>query len=226
MNAEKQLLDLKDNISLRDAVYQTLKNGIMTGEFAPGERLLEIPLANQLGVSRTPVREAIKRLEREQFVEISPRCGAKVSGITDKDAVDALEVRVEIERMAVRMAAANSTKEHIRKLKSLNLDMEAAFNRKDIHGIFEADNNIHRLIAEATGNNVLISVMDMLEEHVLRYRVEYIRNIQQYKGLIEEHYEIITAIEKRESDRAEELMTRHIKEQLESIRERIREKTV
>lgn len=224
MITEGHILDTGDGLSLRDSVYKTLKQAIMTGELAPDERLMEIHLANKLGVSRTPVREAIRRLEKEQLVVINPRCGAKVAGITDKDVTDALEVRLAIENMAVKLAAQNISKEQLEKLKQINHTMELAVEREDIAGISDADNNLHRAICEAGGNNVLSMITLLLEEHVLRYRVEYIRSIQDFDALLQEHKELIRALQAGDEEEASRLITVHIENQSRRICEIIQEK--
>lgn len=224
MISEGHILDTGDGLSLRDSVYKTLKQAIMTGELAPDERLMEIHLANKLGVSRTPVREAIRRLEKEQLVVINPRCGAKVAGITDKDVTDALEVRLAVENMAVRLAAQNISKNQVEKLNQINKAMEQAVVRDDISGISDADNNLHRAICEAGGNNVLSMIMMMLEEHVLRYRVEYIRSIQDFDALLTEHKELIKALQAGDEAEASRLITIHIENQSNRICKIIQEK--
>ncbi len=220
-----KVLDNEDGGSLREAVYQTLKNSILTGELAPDERLMEIPIAHTLGVSRTPVREAIRRLEKEQLVVINPRCGARVAAITDKDVKDALKVRIVAEDMAVRLAAASITKEQLDNMRFHNEQMHIAMKQGDIQRISDEDNLLHEIIFEAAGNRVLRLMNDMLEEHVLRYRVEYIRRLHNYDALIEEHNEIIHAIEAGDELEASRLLTEHITRQRDCICRIIQEKS-
>ncbi len=224
MIAEGHILDTGDGISLRDSVYKIIKQAIMTGELAPDERLMEIPIANKLGVSRTPVREAVKRLEKEQLVIINPRCGARVAAITDKDVTDALEVRLSVENMAVRLAVHCITPEQIARLRKYNESMAMAVRNNDISGISEADYSIHRIICESTGNNVLMTIMGILEEHVIRFRVEDIRSTVDYAQLLQEHNELIAALEQRDEDGAAIVITKHISNQLGRIRRIIQQK--
>ncbi len=224
MIIEGHIIDSGDGLSLRDSVYKTLKQAIMTGELSPDERLMEIHLANKLGVSRTPVREAIRRLEKEQLVIINPRCGAKVAGITDKDVTDALEVRMTVECMAVRLASINITEEQVERLDQINKVMEIAVEKEDVTGISDADNNLHRVICEAAGNNVLSMIMLLLEEHVLRYRIEYIRSIQDFNALLLEHKELIQALKERNEAEASRLIRIHIENQSIKIRKIIQDK--
>ena len=103
--SDKLKVNMNEYLPLRDVVFNTLRQAIITGEFAPGERLMEIALANRLGVSRTPVREAIRKLELEGLVVMIPRKGAEVARITEKDLRDVLEVRCSLEELAAELAA-------------------------------------------------------------------------------------------------------------------------
>ena len=102
-------VDMNEYLPLRDVVFNTLRQAILKGELKPGERLLEIALAERLGVSRTPVREAMRKLEQEGLVVMIPRRGAQVASITEKDLNDVLEVRITLENMAIEKACANMT---------------------------------------------------------------------------------------------------------------------
>lgn len=203
--------------SLRDSVYNSLKKAIMTGVLLPDERLMEIPIANQLGVSRTPVREAIQRLEKELLVISSPRCGAKVAGITYKAVKDALDVRIGVETMVVRFAAENITVDQLEELKSINNEIRQTLDEGNVVKISDLDNLLHRKIVEATGNNVLKDIMRMLEEHVLRYRYEYIKSIKGSSRIVEEHDLIIEALENKDVEAASKYMMEHISRQQEEI---------
>lgn len=119
-----------ESISLRDSVYLTIREAILNGKYPPNKRLREIPLAEELGVSRTPVREAIKRLAEEHLVVIMPKCGAKVADYSDKDVADALAVRLVIENMAVKLAARYMTKDQVIELRDINSEMEDALKDK------------------------------------------------------------------------------------------------
>ena len=163
MISDVVLLYSGDGESLRDSVYNSLKKAIMTGVLQPDERLMEIPIANQLGVSRTPVREAIQRLEKELLVISSPRCGAKVAGITYKAVKDALDVRIGVETMVVRAVVDNITADQLIELKNINNEIRATIEEGNVVKISDLDNLLHRKIVEATGNNVLKDIMRMLE---------------------------------------------------------------
>ncbi len=217
MISDVVLLYSGEGESLRDSVYNSLKKAIMTGVLLPDERLMEIPIANQLGVSRTPVREAIQRLEKELLVISSPRCGAKVAGITYKAVKDALDVRIGVETMVVRFAVENITIDQLEELKSINNEIRQTLDEGNVVKISDLDNLLHRKIVEATGNNVLKDIMGMLEEHVLRYRYEYIKSIKGSSRIVEEHDLIIDALENKDVEAASKYMMEHISRQQEEI---------
>ena len=125
-------MDVNEYLPLRDVVFNTLRQAILTGEMEPGERLMEIQLANKLGVSRTPIREAIRKLELEGLVIMIPRKGAEVAHITEKDMRDVLEVRCTLEELAVALACKNVTPERIMDLRAANKVFESAIVSKDV----------------------------------------------------------------------------------------------
>ena len=226
MEFEGKKFDYTEGLSLRDTVYLAIREAILNGEFPPNKRLREIPLSQKLGVSRTPVREAIKKLEEEHLVVIMPKCGAKVASFTDKDVTDALDVRLTVEDMPVRLAARNMKPDQIAELKAINREMETAIRVKDISKISEADNRLHNRICIGADNRVLLKIMYMLEEQVLRYRVEYIKSVKDYKELIDEHNELIRALEAKNEDAAARIIDLHIMKQKETICEIIRKQSV
>ena len=137
-------MDVNEYLPLRDVVFNTLRQAILTGEMEPGERLMEIQLANKLGVSRTPIREAIRKLELEGLVIMIP--SAEVAHITVKDMRDVLEVRSALEELAATLACKNVTAEHIEELKTANRVFEAAIVSKDVVAIVNADVAFHNII--------------------------------------------------------------------------------
>lgn len=217
MISDVVLLYSGEGESLRDSVYNSLKKAIMTGVLQPDERLMEIPIANQLGVSRTPVREAIQRLEKELLVISSPRCGAKVAGITYKAVKDALDVRIGVETMVIGAAVDNITADQLTELKEINNEIRETIKEGNVVKISDLDNLLHRKIVEATSNNVLKDIMRMLEEHVLRYRYEYIKSIKGSYNIVEEHDLIIEAIENKDAEAASKYMIDHISRQKDEI---------
>lgn len=168
-------MDVNDYLPLRDVVFNTLRQAILRGEMEPGERLMEIQLAQKLGVSRTPIREAIRKLELEGLVIMIPRKGAEVAHITEKDMRDVLEVRCTLEELAVALACKNVTPERIMDLRAANKVFESAIVSKDVVNIVDADVQFHDTIYAMTDNDRLIQIINKLREQMYRYRLEYVK---------------------------------------------------
>ena len=217
-------VSMNEYLPLRDVVFNTLRQAILRGELKPGERLMEIQLANKLGVSRTPVREAIRKLELEGLVLMIPRKGAEVADISEKSLKDVLEVREALEELAARLACDKITKEGINRLKEAAQDFRSALKSNDITQMAEADVRFHDVICNATENQKLGQLLNNLREQMYRYRFEYLKDQQVYEKLLSEHEEIIRHIEKGEKDEAARVVSRHIVNQAQAVTDVIRTK--
>ena len=217
-------VNMNEYLPLRDVVFNTLRQAILRGELKPGERLMEIQLANKLGVSRTPIREAIRKLELEGLVLMIPRKGAEVAEITEKSLRDVLEVRRAMEELAVQLACEKITKEEIRELERVAKEFQQVVNSSDITEIAEVDVCFHDIIYTATDNQKLIQLLNNLREQMYRYRVEYLKRDGVFPQLIAEHEAIIRHIENNEKEKATEVMCRHIDNQVETVIDVIRAK--
>lgn len=215
---------MNEYLPLRDVVFHTLRQAILKGELKPGERLMEIQLAKKLGVSRTPIREAIRKLELEGLVLMIPRKGAEVAEITEKNLRDVLEVREALERLAVRLACEQITKAQVREVREAAEAFQDGLTSGNVTEIAEADEHFHDLINLATGNQKLIQILHNLREQMYRYRVEYLKNEAVFPQLLEEHESLIRAIERRQKEQAAEIVCRHINNQAEAISGIIRTK--
>ncbi len=210
-------LQMNEYLPLRDVVFQTLRQAILRGELKPGERLMEIHLAHKLGVSRTPVREAIRKLELEGLVLMIPRKGAVVAEITISDLEDVLEVRMTLEELAVRYACKRITQEQLDELRHLADEFRRSLSGSDVGACAQADVAFHDAIYEATGNKRLIQILNNLREQMYRYRMEYLKDRLSHTMLIKEHEEILEALECRDEKRALGAMSRHVERQKEHI---------
>ena len=219
--------DLKLNISeylpLRDVVFKTLREAILKGDLAPGERLMEIKLANQLGVSRTPIREAIRKLELEGLVVMVPRKGAEVAKITEKDLRDVLEVRASLEELAISLACERITDEKIAELKDALEQFSTVIKGKDVTKIAQMDVAFHDVIFEATQNARLVQMVNNLREQMYRYRLEYLKDFSTHSRLDEEHVKIFEAVSARDIERATALIREHIYNQEVTVVKNIQE---
>lgn len=209
-------------LPLRDVVFNTLRQAILTGELKPGERLMEIHLANRLGVSRTPIREAIRKLELEGLVTMIPRRGAEVAQITEKSMNDVLEVRRALDALCVELACDRITEEGLENLRKACNGFEQAVKTRDIRKIAQADVALHDIIVEATGNQRLIQLVHNLSEQMYRYRFEYIKDFSQHERLVEEHRIIYESIVKKEKETASRAAKLHIDNQEKAIIRQIR----
>lgn len=215
---------MNEYLPLRDVVFQTLRQAILRGELKPGERLMEIHLANKLGVSRTPIREAIRKLELEGLVLMVPRKGAEVAEITEKNLRDVLEVRCALEELAVQLACDRMDKRGIRDLQKAAENFKATLDSNDITKIAEADVAFHDIIYMATDNKRLIQLLNNLREQMYRYRIEYLKKKECYPQLLREHQDIIQAIANREREKATKITSQHIDNQVETVADTIRHK--
>lgn len=215
---------MNEYLPLRDVVFNTLRQAILRGELKPGERLMEIQLANKLGVSRTPIREAIRKLELEGLVLMIPRKGAEVAEITEKNMLDVLEVRRALEELAVKLACERITEEEIQELKDAADAFQKILSEKDITKIAEADEAFHDVIFKSTGNDRLIQLLNSLREQMYRYRLEYLKREEYHPQLLEEHQQIIERITSKDQSEAAELIDRHIGNQVDVMLEMIRHK--
>ena len=180
-------VNMNEYLPLRDVVFNTLRQAILRGELKPGERLMEIQLANKLGVSRTPIREAIRKLELEGLVLMIPRRGAEVAEITEKSLRDVLEVRRALEELSVKLACERITEDQIEELKVAAKEFEHVLKSGDVTAYAEADVKFHDIIYSATDNQRLISLLYNLREQMYRYRVEYLKRAEVHEKLLFEH---------------------------------------
>lgn len=221
MKEDKLQVNMDEFLPLRDVVFKTLRKGILTGELKPGERLMEIHLANRLGVSRTPIREAIRKLELEGLVTMIPRRGAEVANITEKNLKDVLEVRRALESLAIELACDRITEETKHELEERLQKVEEAVRTKDTSLIASADVAFHDMIVEASGNNRLIQLVSNLGEQMYRYRFEYIKDVSKHSQIMSEHKIMFNCIIGKDKEKAAQIVKAHIDNQEEAIMRKI-----
>ena len=215
-------MEMDEYLPLRDAVYKTLRQALLRGELKPGERLMEIALAEELGVSRTPIRDAIRKLEQDGLVRMIHRKGAQVANITEKDLTDVLEVRIGLERMAIDKACQMIGREQLDLLEQAAKGFEEAIQGGYLTEMAEADKNFHEIIYSVSGNKCLIEMQANLREQVYRYRMEYLKEENVRMILVEEHGQIVDAIRERDDEKAKNIIYRHIENQRVGIIRSIR----
>lgn len=214
-------MTLDEYLPLRDVVFNTLRDAILKGELEPGERLMEVTLAQKLGVSRTPIREAIRKLELEGLVKMTPRKGAEVAQITLKDLTDVLEVRRHLEELAVELSCKKATDAELEELKQCHEVFKHKIESDDLTEMAVADVALHDVIYKITGNKRLIQILNNLREQMYRYRLEYIKDEDKRKILVEEHEVLLKAISARDVKAAKEAIKQHINNQEKTIIENL-----
>lgn len=211
---------------LRDLVFTTLRQAILKGELLPGERLMEIQLAEKMGVSRTPIREAIRKLEREGLVIMVPRKGAEVAGISEKMLRDVLEVRMTLEKLALRLAFKRQGTDLIEKLEAAEQAFQDAIEGEKLIDMAEADEHFHFLIYEAADNDKLRELLNSLKENMYRYRLEYLKDENYRRSLMEEHNAIIEAFKTNDLEKGLDVTDTHIANQERAVIGRVRQENL
>ena len=218
--------DIQNHRPLREIVYEELKMQILTGKIVPGTRLMEVELAADMGVSRTPIREAIRKLEKEGLVTIEPRRGAYASQISVKDMVDILEVRQDMEGLAAYFASSRMTEEQMADLKRTSDSYNRAVAEGDMDSMIAYDTRFHRIIVESCNNNILVHMIEQLQELVLRFRYIYYDDFRRAENMPEENRQILEAIRDGRAEDARAAADIHIDRLKEMvIRDGIRQKT-
>lgn len=215
---------MNEYLPLRDVVFNTLRQAILKGELAPGERLMEIQLADRLGVSRTPIREAIRKLELEGLVLMIPRKGAEVARISEKSLRDVLEVRRSLEELASELACRRMSEEELDELTAAKDEFAKAVAEGDIMEMAESDEKFHDVIYNGTANSRLVQILNNLREQMYRYRLEYIKDADKRQILLIEHENIVKAIRARHVAEAKEAIREHIDNQEITVSKNIKER--
>lgn len=210
---------------LRDVIFETLRKAIVSGDIKPGERLMEVSLANQMGVSRTPVREAIRRLEAEGLVKMIPRRGTHVSELSVKDIMDVLEVRAVLDKLATDLAAKRIQQAQLKILESIHKQYISCVEKENMEGAIKKDVEFHDIIYAASGNPRLVAVAGSLREHIYRFRVIYMSDSLIAENVLNEHDEILKALREAQNNVASNLAEKHIRNQMETIIKTVTEET-
>lgn len=196
-------------ISLAEQVFERLENEILTGVYQRGEVLTEMNLVSNLGVSRTPIREALRRLEQEHIIEITPK-GILVIGVTMKDLMDIFSIRIRIEGMAAAETAKNITDEQLAELKEVLELQEFYLPKKDADRIKHMDSKFHQLIYRFSGSTALNDTLLPLHKKVQKYRKASVENENRAQQSALEHRAIFEAIAAHDAPLAAKKMEEHI----------------
>jgi DNA-binding GntR family transcriptional regulator len=204
-----------------DAVYQALRHGILQGDLAPGKRLRSDALANELRVSRTPVREALRKLEAEGLVARSGS-GLIVRALSEQDLTELFYVREALEGMAARLAAENATPSEMAEIRELLEDMEALRGRGDVEALRRLTGEFHQLVCRASHNNRLLQSLKALLDTVRQIQTSTLYGEGRPAEALKEHRNLLLAIEAHDGDRAEKLAREHRRTTLRLRKEMLR----
>lgn len=199
--------------SLRGKVFQKLREDILSGKYKDGDELREITIGEELGVSRTPVREALRQLELEGLVEIVPNKGAYVTGITPKDVVDIYKIRSMLEGLCARWATEHITDEQLEELEEIVMLSEFHLRKAKegkLQHVSELDGKFHRILYEASNSRILDHVLTDFHKYVQLARSLSVRNKGRAEKSVAEHRAILEAMKNKDKNLAEKLANEHI----------------
>lgn len=209
---------------LREKIADKIRTDIIRGVFRNGERLVEPKLAKNLGISRTPIREALRQLEGEGFIEIVPRRGAIVKELTIKDIDDLYAIKANLEGLAARQATANLTEEQLEILININRKFkDYAEKNPNVSDEYLKDNiDFHNIFISASGNIKLVDILDGLSKNFQRLKSMLVADTGRAVNAVKEHKKIIDAFISKDPDLAERTVRDHIISSWEYLKERIK----
>ena len=204
--------------SLRGQVFDKIRSDILNGKYKRGEELVESSMGKELGISRTPVREAIRQLELEGLVQLVPNKGAFVTGISEKDVRDIYLIRARLEGLAARMAAKNITPELLDAMEETVVLSEYHAKKEHYEQVCEMDSKFHKLLYKASGSRILEHTLTDFHQYVQRVRMASIMKKRRMEKSNDEHDAILTAIREHDEEKAELVATRHISNTVENLK--------
>ena len=191
-------------------VAERLRLLIDSGELAPGTRLNENELCQNMGVSRTPLREAIRSLATEGLVELQPNRGAIVSVVSQDDVTEILPIMASLEGLGGRLAAVQMQADQIKQIRQIHNQMVTHYQKNEVTEYFETNRLIHELITEGSGNQTLVDTINSLSAKVRRARFSAKMTRESWARAVSEHEEMITALEARDPNRLEAILIQHV----------------
>ncbi len=202
--------EVTDKYSLRGRVFHRLREDILSGKYKEGDELKEVAIGEELGVSRTPVREAFRQLELEGLIQIIPNKGAYVTGITEKDVKDIYMIRSLLEGLCARWACEHITDEQMEEMEENIYLAKFHAQKGHLEQMAELDNRFHDILYEACNSKMLEHQLKDFHEYVLRVRKKTLSNVNRGPKSNEEHEQIMEAIKAKDADKAEKLANMHM----------------
>lgn len=191
-------------------VAERLRLMIDSGDLEPGARLNEIELCNTMGISRTPLREAIRSLATEGLVELQPNRGASVSVVSREDVSEILPIMAALEGLGGRLAAVRMTEVKIAQVRKVHNEMVSHYQNREVAEYFETNRLIHKLVTEGSGNQTLVDTVNSLSAKVQRARFSAQMTEESWTKAVSEHEEMITALEAKDPERLEGILIQHV----------------
>ncbi len=201
---------LKKVKPIRDIVYELLRKAILAGKIKPGERIVENDYAEMFHTSRTPIREALRKLEMEGFVEYLPRKGVIVKGFSLSDIIEIYEIRKSLECLAIRHVVAKISGQEIDQIRAIVREMEKANQEDNIEQLVTICQQFHDTILHTSSMPRLTSMINTLQDYLERFKRVTLEKPKRRGNAIKEHQEIFRAIDQRDVNKAEELISQHI----------------
>ncbi len=213
----------KSDISLTKQVFNKLQSDILDGKYKNGDKIVEVAISKELGVSRTPVREALRQLELEGLVNSVRNKGIYVTNITKKDIEDIYVIRSLVEGQCAYWACENITSEQIDKLEENIYLREFYLQKGNFEQILKLDNEFHKTLYEASKSKILNNMLTGFHKYVVRGRRISLNDTNRTRLSIDEHKKILIAIKKKDADRCRELSTLHIINSMDSVKSKLKE---
>ncbi|MBL8028731.1 MAG: GntR family transcriptional regulator [Fibrobacteres bacterium] len=200
--------------TLPDQVFLRIKKMILSGELKGGDRIPEVRIAQEFGVSRTPIREALRKLDEYGLISIKPRRYAEVLQMSHDEVVELTIVRLHLERLAVKLFSERATDDDIAALGNLLADCHTTFDKGDIGGFYEKDSQFHIEIAKRTGNSFLVIAMESLDAKVQLSRLVKPLNTEEVRSALAEHDELFAILKSKDIQAAQKHIEKHINSNL------------
>lgn len=210
-------IDFSGNQTMRETIYRAIKQSIIDGKLAVGERIVEKTYAEAFRVSRTPVREALRRLETEGHVKYIPRTGVIVSGVSKEDVIEVYKIRMSLEALVIEQAIANMGEEDIIDLQSYIGIADRDIKSEDISGVMEHYEGFNEILLRASKMPRVAAVLGQIKEYVFRFRRISASKEKRRREVAKEHRDIVSAIVNKDLEAAVELNNAHLKKSLNTI---------
>jgi DNA-binding GntR family transcriptional regulator len=220
----KRMPDLIVRRTLHDELLERIRQMIIDGDLVPGEKVPEKELCERFGVSRTPLREALKVLANDGLVTLTPNRGAMISNLTLEDLEEAFPVMGALEALSGEMACANISDAEISKIKALHQKMVAHYEARELKPYFRTNQHIHEMILAAAGNQTLSSLYRGLEGRIRHARFLANMSTSRWTKAVQEHEEIIAALEARNGPKLAKILKSHLTNKFETVKEALQDR--